>query len=67
MKRASPRRSYADLSVLTILHAEMAWFDRELRNTPDWADWAKNKAHLYAIKQADQRYPVKQIASMATG
>jgi hypothetical protein len=45
----------------------MAWFDRELRNTPDWADWAKNKAHLYAIKQADQRYPVKQIASMATG
>jgi hypothetical protein len=45
----------------------MARFDRELRNAPDWADWEKNKAHLYAIEQADQRYPVKQIVSMATG
>jgi 5-methylcytosine-specific restriction enzyme A len=50
-----------------ILHAAMARFDRERRNTPDWADWEKNKAHLYAIEQADQRYPVKQIVSMATG
>jgi hypothetical protein len=50
-----------------ILHAAMARFDRELRNTPDWTDWETNKAHLYAIEQADQRYPVKQIVSMATG
>jgi 5-methylcytosine-specific restriction protein A len=50
-----------------ILHAAMARFDRELRNMPDWANWEKNKAHLYAIEQANQRYPVKQVVSMATG
>ena len=42
-------------------------FDRELRDTPDWANWEKNKAHLYAIEHEGQRYPVKQIVSMATG
>lgn len=42
-------------------------FDRELRGTPDWAGWEQNKAYLYAIEHAGQRYPVKQIVSMATG
>ena len=37
-----------------ILQAAMARFDRELRDKPDWADWEKNKAHLYAIERADQ-------------
>ena len=49
------------------LHAAMTRFDQELRDTPDWAGWEKNKAHLYAIEHAEQRYPVKQIVSMATG
>jgi 5-methylcytosine-specific restriction protein A len=41
-------------------------FDRELRDTPDWADWEQNRAHLYAIEYEGKRYPVKQIISMAT-
>jgi len=49
------------------LLAAMTRFDHELRDTPDWAGWEKNKAHLYAIEHAEQRYPVKQIVSMATG
>jgi 5-methylcytosine-specific restriction enzyme A len=52
---------------LEALHAAMARFDHELRDTPDWAGWERNKAHLYAIAHAGQRYPVKQIVSMATG
>jgi hypothetical protein len=45
----------------------MARFDRDFRTTPDWADWEQNRAHLYAIEHDGQRYPVKQIVSMATG
>lgn len=41
-------------------------FDRELRDTPDWAGWEQNRAHLYAIEYEGKRYPVKQIISMAT-
>ena len=52
---------------LEALHAAMARFDHELRDTPDWAGWESNKAHLYAIAHAGQRYPVKQVVSMATG
>ena len=49
------------------LHSAMGRFDRELRETPDWAEWQKNRAHGYAIAHNGQRYPVKQIVSMATG
>jgi predicted HNH restriction endonuclease len=49
------------------LRAAMGRFDRELRNTPDWADWEQNKAHRHAIEHYGRRYPVKQIVSMATG
>jgi 5-methylcytosine-specific restriction enzyme A len=49
------------------LRNAMGQFDRELRETPDWADWEQNKAHLYAIEHDARRYPVKQIVSMATG
>lgn len=41
-------------------------FDHELRDTPDWAGWEQNRAHLYAIEYEGKRYPVKQIISMAT-
>lgn len=49
------------------LHAALAQFDRDFRHTPEWAGWEQNKAHLYAIQHQENRYPVKQIVSMATG
>jgi 5-methylcytosine-specific restriction protein A len=49
------------------LRDAMARFDRDFRATSDWADWEQNRAHLYAIEHDGQRYPVKQIVSMATG
>jgi hypothetical protein len=49
------------------LHAALTHFDLEYRDAPDWAGWESNKAHLYAIEHAGQRYPVNQIVSMATG
>ena len=48
------------------LQNAMAQFDRELRDTSDWAGWEQNRAHLYAIEYEGKRYPVKQIISMAT-
>jgi hypothetical protein len=42
-------------------------FDHEFRDTPDWAGRENNNAHLYAIERDGQRYPVKQIVSLATG
>ncbi|MCP3468276.1 hypothetical protein [Bradyrhizobium sp. CCGUVB23] len=42
-------------------------FDKELRASPQWADWESNQAHRYAIERDGSRYPVKQIISMATG
>src|SRR5690349_16229337 len=49
------------------LQNAMGQFDRELRDTPDWADWEQNRAHLYAIEHDGRHYPVKQMVSMATG
>jgi 5-methylcytosine-specific restriction protein A len=45
----------------------MTRFDEELRDSPEWAGWQHNKAHLFAIEHDGNRYPVKQIVSMATG
>lgn len=42
-------------------------FDRELRNSPEWAEWEQNRAHKYAIQRSNKIYPVKQIIRMATG
>jgi hypothetical protein len=42
-------------------------FDTQLRAAPEWADWESNRNYEYAVVRADQRYPVKQIVSMATG
>jgi predicted HNH restriction endonuclease len=49
------------------LHDAMDRFDQNLLATPDWANWEQNRAHRYAIEYNGQRYPVKQIVSMATG
>src|SRR5690242_17374589 len=45
----------------------MRRFDKKLRGSPEWVGWEQNKAHLYAIEHEGNRYPVKQIVSMATG
>lgn len=42
-------------------------FDTELRATEAWADWQNNRAHRWAIEHESQRYPVKQIAALASG
>jgi len=49
------------------LQDAMGRFNRELRRTPDWANWEQNRAYRYAIEHNGQRYPVKHIVSMATG
>jgi 5-methylcytosine-specific restriction protein A len=45
----------------------MEQFDYGMRNTREWRDWEDNKAHKYAVKYREQRYPVKRIISLATG
>jgi 5-methylcytosine-specific restriction protein A len=42
-------------------------FDAELRDTNEWTGWQENRAHLYPIRHDGRLYPVKQIASMASG
>jgi 5-methylcytosine-specific restriction protein A len=49
------------------LQDAMGRFDRDLRSAPDWTNWEQNRAYRYAIEHNGQRYPVKQIVSMATG
>lgn len=49
------------------LYAAMERFNHGLRHTDDWAEWDQNRAHKYTIEHNGQRYPVKQIISMATG
>jgi hypothetical protein len=39
------------------LLAALTRFDHELRDTPGSVDWEGNKADLYAITHAGQRYP----------
>jgi 5-methylcytosine-specific restriction protein A len=41
-------------------------FDREFRETEEWADWEDNQAHRYAIRWVGQLYPAKKIVSLAT-
>jgi hypothetical protein len=38
------------------LRDAMGRFDRDLRATPDWADWEQNKSHRYAVEH-DGRIP----------
>ena len=42
-------------------------FDKELRGTQEWSNWEKKGIYKFAILHDGQRYPVKQIISMATG
>jgi len=48
------------------LRDAMGRFDRDLRVTPESADWEQNRAHRYAIEHDGRRYPVKQVVSLAT-
>src|SRR5690349_16966409 len=42
-------------------------FDATQRAASDWQGWEQNRAHKYAIEDAGQLYPVKQIVSLASG
>ncbi|MEN9935721.1 MAG: hypothetical protein RLZZ387_2300 [Chloroflexota bacterium] len=46
--------------------AAIRQFDTELRATEAWAGWENNRAHRWAIEHEGQRYPVKQIAALAS-
>ncbi len=54
------------LSHATIL-AALRTFDSSLRETSAWSDWEGRKSHKYAIQHEGRNYPVKHIASMASG
>ncbi|WP_052659241.1 hypothetical protein [Pseudomonas sp. LFM046] len=41
-------------------------FDREFRNSQEWAGWEDNQAHRYAIKWEGGLYPAKKVISLAT-
>ena len=45
----------------------MEEFDQALRDTHEWSNWERKGTYKYAIVNKGQRYPVKQIISMATG
>src|ERR1700739_815202 len=49
------------------LREALEQFDREFRNTPDFANWERNLAYKWAIEVNGRRYPVKKIVSLATG
>jgi 5-methylcytosine-specific restriction protein A len=42
-------------------------FDSDLRESAEWAAWEANKAHKYAVSHNDRLYPVKKVASLASG
>jgi 5-methylcytosine-specific restriction enzyme B len=44
----------------------MERFDRELRDSREWANWQQKESHKYALEHNGQRYPVKKIVSIAT-
>lgn len=46
--------------------AAICQFDTELRATEAWAGWENNRSHRWAIEHEGQRYPVKQIAALAS-
>jgi putative restriction endonuclease len=49
------------------LLAALRRFDKELRGTKQWSNWAFKQSHRYAIRHKGQLYPVKQVVSLATG
>jgi len=42
-------------------------FDRDFRGLDEWKGWEENMAHKYAIEYRGHLYPVKKIASLASG
>jgi len=47
--------------------AALREFDLNHREAPEWANWSQNQAHKYAIRHQGRDYPVKKIASLASG
>lgn len=45
----------------------MVMFDNEMRNTADWQGWESRGNQKYAVLNGGNKYPPKQIVSMATG
>lgn len=45
----------------------MERFDRDLRESQEWANWEERDSHKFAIEHAGQKYPVKKLVSLATG
>jgi hypothetical protein len=46
--------------------AAICQFDTELRVTEAWVAWEANRAHRWAIEHDGRRYPVKQLAALAS-
>lgn len=42
-------------------------FDDAFRESDEWTDWEANQAHKYALRHGGRLYPVKKIASLASG
>lgn len=47
--------------------AAMVRFDREQRDTPEWAGWEGRGTQRYVLVHEGRRYPPKQIIALATG
>ena len=45
----------------------MQEFNSDLRDSKEWTGWEDNNAHRYAIEHEGKLYPVKKIASLASG
>jgi len=45
----------------------IARFDREMRETEDWAGWENQPRFKYALVEEGRKYPPKEIVSLATG
>ena len=44
----------------------MRRFDLEMRDTAEWSQWEQRKTHKFALVFNGQRYPMKEVISMAT-
>jgi hypothetical protein len=49
------------------LLAAIERFDREFRESPEFAGWEDRLTYRYAIEHEGRRYPVKKIVSLASG
>jgi hypothetical protein len=47
--------------------AALEQFDREQRDTPEWASWEERGIYRYALVHKGRHYPVKQVIALAIG